>query len=430
MLFCIFMANENVMRKFLLVSILIIIGQNIYAQPMLTPAQRVKTILIHQEDAPISAPIIQLDGGAHLEFSFDYLHDEEVRLHYRLVHCNPDGSTSSVSTFDFVDGFADGPIEDVEESFNTLVPYYHYKLQIPNDNARILLSGRYRVEVFPQGMPDSTVASATFFVYEDLAQTTLQEYNRGINQLQQEQQHIELTLTGGRWLQQPEQLNILLVTNYDYTHPVVLSAPDEITSDALSYRHPKMMKFSGGNEFRSFNTNSTEYANVRVQEINYHEGIYHFLLRSDKDFTYANYESVRDIDGRFQVDAERRSLPSVEADYAWVYFSLPGKPFVRGERVVLLGGFNQWSGDSTWTLPYSFEHKAYERRFLLKQGYYNYCYGVVQQDGQLQKNVFSGNYAQTGNTYQALVFYRPFGGRYARLIGFSTLRLNSSTLSQ
>lgn len=416
------------MYKYLLLFILPYLSLCLPNNKATAQTHPIKTVLIHPQDEPLLPPVVELNSGEILDFSFDLLGEEEQALNYRVIHCTPNGEKSAISSFDYIDGFDSGPIEDVEQSFNTSTPYYHYQVSLPNRDMRLLLSGRYRIDVFLRNQPDSTLASASFFVYERKAQSYLQEYNRGVSQLHQTWQQLELTLEGSQWQRQPQQVTAMVVQNYDYAHARIFSSPDEIRGDALVYRSPDKLKFQAGNEFRQFNTNSIEYANVGISQIEYHSGAYHYLLMPDRDLSYNSYQQRPDINGRFRIDAERRSDPDLEADYVYVYFSLPGKPFVAGEKVVLLGAFNQWSTRKEWLLPYNFEEKAYQKRFLLKQGYYNYAYGVLHPNGNLEKHVFSGNHAQTGNHYQAFVFFRSFGSNYDKLISVSQLSVNANEL--
>ncbi|MFO7940192.1 MAG: DUF5103 domain-containing protein [Bacteroidales bacterium] len=416
------------MRTYLLiVGFLGILGE-LAGQPSTEALYNAKTIQLHPVNEPLLAPVMELNSGDQLLFSFDLLGEEEQALSYRIIHCKPNGSPSAVSPFDYLDGFDSAPVDEVEQSFNTSVSYYHYRVKIPNRDMRILLSGRYRVEAFVRSHPDSVVAAATFFVFESRANSYLEEFNRGVSQLHQDYQQLEVTVAGSKWQNRPEQVTVMVVQNSDYQHARYLNQPSEIRGASLVYRSTEKLKFDGGNEFRSFNTNSLEYAGSDIREINFYEGRYHYLLYPDADRSFENYQQRPDINGRFKIDAERRSEPDVEADYVYVYFSLPGKPFVAGEQVVILGSFNRWNAGKEWVLPYNFEEKAYQRRFLLKQGYYNYTYAVVQPDGTLEKHVFSGNHAQTGNQYQAFVFYRAFGANYAQLISVSQLAVNVNEL--
>ena len=62
------------------------------------------------------------------------------------------------------------------------------------------------------------------------------------------------------------------------------------------------------------------------------------------------------------------------------------------------------------------ETHRYEAAVYLKQGYYNYMY--------LQKGGGSpdGNFFETENEYIILVYYRPQGGRYDKLVGYRVMK--------
>jgi hypothetical protein len=55
---------------------------------------------------------------------------------------------------------------------------------------------------------------------------------------------------------------------------------------------------------------------------------------------------------------------------------------------------------------------------LLKQGFYNYKYVVVDGDtGLIDEGAISGNFYETENNYKVLVYYRDLGARFDRIIG-------------
>ncbi len=55
---------------------------------------------------------------------------------------------------------------------------------------------------------------------------------------------------------------------------------------------------------------------------------------------------------------------------------------------------------------------------LLKQGYYNYSFLVVDSHTfhPSEQNDQEGNWHETDNVYNIFTYYRPFGGNYDRLV--------------
>ncbi|MBQ8276905.1 MAG: DUF5103 domain-containing protein, partial [Bacteroidaceae bacterium] len=63
---------------------------------------------------------------------------------------------------------------------------------------------------------------------------------------------------------------------------------------------------------------------------------------------------------------------------------------------------------------------AYEISLLLKQGYYSYQYLAGPHGRRTGMTSAEGNFWQTENEYTILVYYRPAGSRYDRLVGWRT----------
>ena len=61
---------------------------------------------------------------------------------------------------------------------------------------------------------------------------------------------------------------------------------------------------------------------------------------------------------------------------------------------------------------------------LLKQGFYNYSYVVKTAQGLPDETALEGSYSQTENRYDVLVYFRPVGGRYDQLVGYTEIDYN------
>jgi hypothetical protein len=82
----------------------------------------------------------------------------------------------------------------------------------------------------------------------------------------------------------------------------------------------------------------------------------------------------------------------------------------------------QWATDvdkEHYRMRYDGNRKAYYTALLQKQGYYNYRY--LTADRQIPAS--EGNFYQTENRYQVLVYYKEVGGRTWRLVGYKSLAL-------
>ena len=68
-------------------------------------------------------------------------------------------------------------------------------------------------------------------------------------------------------------------------------------------------------------------------------------------------------------------------------------------------------------MNYNDRNGTYEISLLLKQGFYNYKYVVVDKYGNLDEGFISGNFDETENNFKVIAYYRDLGARYDRLIG-------------
>ena len=118
-----------------------------------------------------------------------------------------------------------------------------------------------------------------------------------------------------------------------------------------------------------------------------------------------------------------------EADYAWVYFTLPSKYKVTGGNMYVAGALNDWEFNSTNLMTYDRDKAEYQCSMLLKQGWYNYEY-LFLKDGEkaAEPSSFEGNHYETENDYLIMVYYRNPRDRYDRIIG--SLIVNTSKKSQ
>ena len=94
-------------------------------------------------------------------------------------------------------------------------------------------------------------------------------------------------------------------------------------------------------------------------------------------------------------------------------------PWVADRDVYLNGN---WTYDRLlpqYKLDYNETAQQYEAVVPLKLGYYSYQYVEVDTRGNVRPLVYEGNYFQTRNSYQALVYYREPGGRTDLLVGYA-----------
>ncbi|MBK8054772.1 MAG: DUF5103 domain-containing protein [Saprospiraceae bacterium] len=129
------------------------------------------------------------------------------------------------------------------------------------------------------------------------------------------------------------------------------------------------------------------------------------------------------LDGNYT--AEERNIRS---DYTNVTFVLDDMVHLQDDEIYVLGAMNNWLPSEEFKMKYDSKRDLYVTEAVLKQGYYNYMYGVLNKNNEVNFPVMEGSWNETENEYQALVYYRGLGDIYDRVIGFSVYNTNSERL--
>lgn len=384
----------------------------------------IKTIKIYNSDSDISEPIIKLGGTETITLTFDDLSDSPISYSYTLIHCSNDWKESRIMKSDFIDGFDINPINDYQNSYSTTTPYTHYKLEIPNRDVKLKISGNYVIKVIDTYNPEKIVLEQKFMVVEPLV--TIDEKLRQPFSVEKKSTSQQLNL-----ILKTNQINIsnpyndLVVKVLQNGQPIGSYSglkPVFIRSGEIDYSSPDNLVFDGVNEFRSFNTNSIRYISSGIQSIDHIGSEYSVQLIPSENNRKKLYLTIPDINGKNKINLENSNQSNVEADYVWVYFTLPYYDQLEGKEVYVYGALTDWQLLPQNQMHYNAQRKAFEIRLFLKQGYYNYRYVIKDtKTGEEDQTFFEGNHFETENSYQILVYLNEPGYRYERLVGYKSI---------
>ncbi len=411
--------NSRITR--LLFSFLTLVACSVaYAQRNETYSDRIQSLTISGSDEWNSLPVFEL-GRARIEVSFDDMTHEYRRYAYRVEPCNADWTPNTqLFESDYMDGFStDNVIDDVSESVLTTKLYTHYRFTVSG----IKLSGNYRVTVYDNNDGDRPVCSACFMVVEpkergmgvSLSATT--NTDESVNRYQQ-QIGMEVNYSGYTVTQPDQQVKTVVLQNSQWHDARVNVRPQYVMNGGLRWEHNRDYIFNGGNEYRKFEILQTDAASMGIDHISWDTVQYHAFPYVDEPRPHYVYDE--DADGGYLLRNSDNNNADTESDYMLVHFRVKSPKVASGD-VYVNGLFANDRFLPRYKMEYDDAEGMYEAVVLLKFGYYNYQYLVVDKGGKVSHLPSEGNFYQTENRYQALVYFREPGGRYDRLVGYGEL---------
>jgi len=386
-------------------------------QTEVIPPYNIKTVSFVQNGNNV-VPIFEL--GSTFELQFDDLFGNEANYYFDITHCDYNWKPTDIPKTDFIRGFDNQRITDYVNSFNTLQVYSHYRLAFPNQfTTQLRLSGNYIVKILNEDK--EVVFSRKFILYEEHSTVAAQvKRSRNLSNIDY-MQNLEFTiLSNDIAFQTPLQnVRVLLLQNGDFNTVIKNIPPQYTIGNQLVYKYGQETLFWGGNEFLYFENKDIRAANNNVGKVGSNNDIYNSYLYTNAargNQIYTNYE---DVNGNFVVKNINGSNNEIEADYAWVYFTLSAPTFRSNNKdIYVTGMFNNYSLSAENKMDYNQDKGVFEKAIMIKQGFTNFQYKIADKKGIVDyENAIDGNFYQTENEYTILVYYKQSSDRYERVIG-------------
>ena len=405
------------MLKKLLFLYLLLVAIISYSQveKEIIPPYNFKTISFLQNGQNV-IPIFRL--GDSFQFVFDDLYGTEANYFYTITHCDYDWKPSQLAKQEYLNGFDDQRIQDYSNSLTTLQLYSHYRLTFPNRLTQFRVSGNYMIKILDDDK--NIVFTKKFILYEELVSVPMQ-VRRARNVAVVEKKHnIEFSIKSAIInFQSPLQnVKVMLLQNGKFETAITNIKPQFTIGNDLIYRYDKETQFWAGNEFLFFENKDIRAANNNIASIDSKGGLYNahlYLAQARANLPYTYYP---DINGNYIVKNIGRENNEIEADYAWVFFSLSAPAFYEKKSIYVNGMFNNFAIGEENKMDYNAEKGIYEKAIMIKQGFTNYQYVIADSNGKIdEENAIDGNFFQTEDNYFVLVYYRENNQRYDRIIG-------------
>ena len=412
------MAFNTRIRKLLSAALLMFVPMVLHAQWFGSKSDMINTLRAVSNGDWERAQIITLGSDETIEFSFDEMSHEYHRFTYHITHCNAQWEPSSLIESEYMDGFNDQPIEEWENSLNTTFDYTHYTLTLPNNDITLKLSGNYRLSIQEDG---KEVAWFKFMISENmhnLAATV--DGNTDIDTHKSHQQvNMSVSLNGLNVTNYEREIYTVVMQNRRFDNAVLNPQPTYNAGSKLTYDHCPSLIFPAGNEFRRFEVVNLYDYFLNVDRVSFHNPFYHATLMQDT--RRHAYKFDYDHNGRYLIRYNQASDSDTEADYLFVHFSLASEQ-LSGGKMYVYGHFGGGNLSSKYEMEYNETEKAYQATILLKMGAYDYQYLWVP-DGETigQTKPVEGDWYETKNEYDILLYFRQRGSRYDRLISQLTI---------
>ena len=362
------------MKKLLLTAIIILSSTLLPAQFMRSYNRNIASLQMVANDEPFKPAVITLGSDDEINFSFDELSHTYHRYTYRITHCNADWTQSELDAIDYLDGFNDRPIEDWENSVNTTRLYTNYQFRLPNDDARLKVSGNYKVEVFDdESDSEQPVAMFAFAVLERKVNVAARISGNTDIDTNRSHQQLSFDVHYGNYniMMPATDIRPVVYQNRRPDNCVSGLKPTYMTGNSLQYVHNEKLIFRGGNEYRRFELTDPYAPGQNVDKVEYSEPCFHAELYADK--LRPTHTATRDENGRYFINTLQGYGSSIEADYAAVHFTLDA-PYSDDGDYYLCGDFNGNFFTPANRLEYDASARCYRTVQMLKLGLYNYHY--------------------------------------------------------
>ncbi len=367
----------------------------------------------------LSPAVMRLHTDDILQIAFDELSHDYHRYAYTIERCEADWTPSEeVFESDWLEGFNAIVIDDHEQSVNTIIPYTHYQLQIPNDQCRLKMSGNYRLHIIDDesqkelACVEFMVTDQTMSLFMEASTNTDIDHNISHQQLSISLNYNNHIVTNPR-----EQIRMVVRQNDREDNSRLHVSPSFIQANGLRWQHHQQLIFDAGNEYHKYEVLDPSHPTMGIDYINW-DGeqyqVYPFINEPRPHYIYDE-----DADGAFYIRNSDNRENDTASEYLWVNYRLKASELPFGS--IIIQGMWTTEAPETYLMSYDEKERLYTASILQKQGYYSYQYLWQDQDGHLQTLPSEGNFYQTENRYQAYIYYKGTGERTWRLVSYRQL---------
>lgn len=381
----------------------------------------IRSVVFENKSTGFNLPIISLGGSSvSLKLSFDQLTAERDYYQITLIHCDALWKPTMISRTQYLDGMGFQEIDNVQFASGTLTNFVHYEIELPTADMKPKLSGNYILLVYRNYDIEDIILSRRMMVLESKGNVQIDVNRSSQVEYRDQQQQVNFTFnktSGSYFMPNPHNdLTSVILQNNDWSTSITNLKPQFIKGNSFQYKQMLGTQFWGNNEFRFFDIRSLQSAAAGVKKRENIGGQKHIWLISDRSRRNDAYANWKDYNGRVYYD--NRDMPSgiaTGSDYCFVHFTLKSEE--RPEPIYIYGQLSDWEVNESFRMFYNEDKQQYEAIVLLRQGFYNYMYGVKSEEGLLFEP-FESSFAIAENNYAVLIYHRNQMMPYDQLIGY------------
>ena len=306
--------------------------------------ENIRSVQFFREGWDFSQPVLELGADQRLLLKFDELAEGVTNFVYTVTHCDAEWYPSRLLQSEYMEGFIENPVTDYAASVNTTIKYTNYLLSLPNENVRFLVSGNYLLTVFDEGNRNIPVLTRRFYIVEPSTEIRGEVKKSTFEGFKGRDQEIDFIVDYSRFnIQDPRtEVKVVVMQNSRKDNCLTKLKPLFVRDNQLSYDLSRDNVFSGGNEFRNFDTKNIRVNGLGVVNIEFINPLYQVTLQTDQIRRENIYRSGNDLNGRYLIKNDRVTDSDLEADYILVRFSLEMPEPLSGGEIYVFGGLSDW----------------------------------------------------------------------------------------
>lgn len=381
----------------------------------------IASVKFFQSGLPLSMPVIDLVSDGSLTLQFDDLRSGNRRYRYEVFHLDKNWQKDALEEIDYVQGFNRSQIKDFAYSTNRNIDYTFYKLNFPNNEIKLKISGNYLIHVYEDIRKDEReyIFTRRFMVVENKVKVhpIFVRPTDGLKYRTNQELDIEVNIKGFPIYNSRQEISLSVMQNARWGTLLENIVQNRDKTDYLVFDYIDKITFPAGKEFRYFDTRSLRFRSRFVKKITENRDETIVTLNNDKIRDEFKFLNEKDANGNYIIDNADKPQGDLSSEYTWVDFTLNSPEFTEN-KVYVIGGFSDWECKEENLMKYDAGSQAYLGSAFVKQGYYNYTYVVMDRQGHFTSSPIDGDWYETENDYQIMVYYHPFGSRYDQLIAF------------